>query len=68
MISPGAVKEKWEQLQKNKLSFLKNTKFNSCIYILKNFTELRHSSFVALQEASDHVNFQVPTYYTWVGF
>ena len=44
------------------------TKWNSRVYSLEKFVGLPQNSFVQLQEAADHVNFQLPTEHLRVGF
>lgn len=68
MVSSHAGADKWEQLQKEKSHFLSNTKWNGRNYSLEKFTGLHRSSFVQLQEAALHVNFQLPTQHTRVGY
>ena len=68
MVTSHAGQDKWEQLQKDKNKFLMNTKWNGRNYSLEKFTGLHRSSYVQLQEASDHVNFQLPTEHTRVGY
>ena len=45
-----------------------NTKCNGHKYILETFTGIHQILFVALQEASDRVNFQIFTEHSIVGF
>jgi hypothetical protein len=68
MVSSHAGKDKWEQLQLEKTRFLMNTKWNGKTYSLEKFTGLHRSFFVQLQEAALHVNFQLPTEFTRVGY
>jgi hypothetical protein len=68
MLSSHAGSDKWEQLQKEKSKFLMNTKWNGRNYSLEKFTGMHRSSFVQLQEAALHVNFQLPTEHTRVGY
>ena len=44
------------------------TKWNVMVYILEKFVDLHQNSFVQLQEAADHVKFQLPTEHSRVGF
>ena len=44
------------------------TKWNVRIYSLEKFVGLHQNSFVQLQEADDHINFQLPTNQSRVGF
>ena len=68
MISSHAGTDKWEQLQKDRSRFLMNTKWNGRNYSLEKFTGMHRNSFVQLQEAATHVNFQLPTEHTRVGY
>ena len=68
MVSSHAGKDKWEQLQKEKLSILMTTKWNGRQYSLEKFTGIHRSAYVQLEEAAIHVNFQLPTAYSRVGF
>ena len=68
MVSSHAGKDKWEQLQKEKTKFLMNTKWNGKTYSLEKFTGIHRSFYVQLQEAVEHVNFQLPTQHTRVGY
>ena len=44
------------------------TKWNGRFYSLDKLVGLHHNSFVQIQEAYDHVNFQFPTDHSIVGF
>ena len=68
IVSSHAGDHKWEQIVKDRMSFLMNTKWNGRSYSLEKFTGLHRSSFIALQEAKQHVNFQLPTEHSRVGF
>lgn len=68
MISSHAGQDKWEKMQKDKTKFLMNTKWNGRQYSLEKFTNLHRSSYVQLEEAQIHVNFQLPTEHTRVGY
>ena len=68
MVSSHAGQDKWEQLQKDKTKFLMNTKWNGRSFSLDKFTDLHRSAVVQLQEAAEHVNFQLPTEHTRVGY
>ena len=68
MVSSHAGDDKWEQLYKDRSKFLMNTKWNGKNFSLEKFTGMHRSSFVQLEEASDHVNFQLPTEHTRVGY
>ena len=67
MISSHAGQDKWEKLQKEKMDFLSNVKWNGRSYSLDKFCTLHRSAYVALEEAAIHVNFQLPTEHTRVG-
>ena len=45
-----------------------NTKWNGRTFSLENFTGLYQSSFFKLQEADEHIAFQLPTGHTRVGY
>ena len=45
-----------------------NTKWNGRTYSLEKFTGLHRSAYIQLEEASQHVNFQLPTEHTRVGY
>ena len=68
LISSHAGKDKWEKLQKDKMLFLMNTKWNGKVYSLEKFTGLHRSSYIQLEEAAQNVNFQLPTEHSRVGF
>jgi hypothetical protein len=68
MVSSHAGQDKWEQLHQERSTFLMNTKWNGRNYSLEKFVGLHRSAFVQLQEASSHVNFQLPTEFTRVGY
>ena len=68
MVSSHAGQDKWDQLHKDKQKFLMNTKWNGRNYSLEKFTGLHRSSYVQLQEAANHINFQLPTEHTRVGY
>ena len=68
MIASHAGNDKWEQLQKEKSKFLMNTKWNGRAFSLEKFTGMHRSAYVNLEEASDHVNFQLPAEHTRVGY
>ena len=68
IMSSHAGNDKWEQLQKEKLSFLMNTKWNGKVYSLEKFTGLHRSAYVTLEEAATYVNFQLPNERSRVGY
>ena len=68
IFSSNDSRDKWEQLQKENLNFLIQTKWNGRVYSLEKFVGLHQNFFVQLQEASDHVNFQLPTNHSKLGF
>jgi hypothetical protein len=68
LIASHAGKDKWEQTQKERLNFLMTTKWNGKSYSLEVFTGYHRSAFIQLQEASAHVDFQLPTEQSRVGF
>ena len=68
MVSSHAGTDKWEQLQKDRSKFMMNTKWNGRNYSLEKFTGIHRSAYISLQEAADHINFQLPTEHTRVGY
>ena len=68
MVSSHIGEDKWDKLQKENLKYLMNTKWNGKVYSLEKFTGMHRSKFVQLEEAAVHVNFQLPTEYTRVGY
>ena len=68
MLSSHCGKDKWESLQKERMDFLMNTKWNGRVYSLDKFCGAHRSAYVQLQEASSHVPFQLPTEHTRVGY
>ena len=68
MISSHVGDDKWEQLQRDKLKFLMNTKWNGKSYSLEKFLGQHRSAYVQLEEAAMHVNIQLPTPHTRVGY
>ena len=68
MISSHAGTAKWEQLQKDRSKFMMNTKWNGRNFSLEKFTGIHRSSYISLQEAAAHINFQLPTEHTRVGY
>ena len=69
MVSSHAGQDKWEQMQKDKMKFIMNAKWNGRTYSLEKFTGIHRTAYVQLEEASSHVNFQLPTdQHTRVGY
>ena len=68
MLSSHVGDDKWEQLQRDKLKFLMNTKWNGKSYSLEKFLGQHRSAYVQLEEAAMHVNIQLPTPHTRVGY
>lgn len=68
IIASNAGNDKWEQVKKDKLNFLMNVKWIGRTYSLDKFTGLHRNAYVLLEEAAQHVNFQLPTEYSRVGF
>ena len=60
--------DKWDKIRKEKLNFIMNNKWNGRQYSLEKFTGLHRSAYVMLEEASLHVNFQLPTNHSRVGY
>ena len=68
IVSSHAGTDKWEQIMKDRLKFLMATKWNGKTYSLEKFTGLHRSAYGALEEASQHVNFQLPTEHSRVTY
>jgi len=67
-ISSHVGEDKWETMQNEKQGFLMNTKWNGKIYSLEKFLGQHRSAYVQLEEAAMHVNIQLPTEHTRVGY
>ena len=68
MVSSHAGTDKWEQLQKDKMKFIMNTKWTGKTYSLEKFCGLHRSAYVQMQEAALHVAFQLPNEHSRVGY
>ena len=68
LVSSHAGNDKWESLQKENTRWLMNTKWNGLTYSLEKFCNHHRSRFVNLEEAKNHVDFQLPTAHTRVGY
>lgn len=68
IISSHVGTDKWEKIQKEKTTFMMNVKWNGRQYSLEKFTGLHRASFISLEEAALHINFQLPTEHTRVGY
>ena len=68
LISSHAGKDKWEQTQLDRMKFMTTTKWNGKSYSLEVFTGYHRSAYIQLQEAATHVNFQLPTQHSRVGY
>ena len=68
IVSSHAGSDKWEILQKENTKWLLNTKWNGRIYSLEKFCNQHRTKFVNLEEAQNHVDFQLPTAHTRVGY
>ena len=68
IVTSHAGDDKWEQVKKDKMKFLMNAKWNGRTFSLDKFTGLHRSAYVLLEEAALHVNFQLPTEHSRVGF
>jgi hypothetical protein len=68
LVSSHAGSDKWESLQKENNKWLLNTKWNGRAYSLEKFCNQHRSHFVNLEEAQNHVDFQLPTAHTQVGY
>ena len=51
-----------------KLDFMMSTKWDGRTYGIKKFTGLHRTAYVFLEEAALHVDFQLPTQHSRVGF
>lgn len=68
LINSHAGSDKWEILQKENNHWLMMTKWNGRVYSLEKFCNQHRSRFVNLEEAKNHVDFQLPTEHSRVGF
>jgi len=68
MLSSHVGDDKWEQMQREKLKFLMNSQWNGKSYSLEKFLGQHRSAYVQLEEAAMHVNIQLPTPHTRVGY
>ena len=68
LVSSHAGSDKWESLQKENTRWLMNTKWTGQNYSLEKFCNHHRSKFVNLEEAKNHVDFQLPTAHTRVGY
>ena len=68
LVSSHAGNDKWEQLQKENSRWIMNTKWNGRVYTLEKFCNWHRKKFVNLEEARNHVDFQLPTNHTRVGY
>ena len=68
IVTTHAGKDKWEQLQTDNTKWLINTKWSGTNSSLEKFCNLHRTKFVNLQEAANHVDFQLPTSHTRVGY
>ena len=68
LVSSHAGDDKWEKLQKDKMKFLMNTKWNGKDYSLEKFCGIHRTAFVQMEEASLHVEFQLPNEHSRVGY
>ena len=68
LINSHAGDDKYEKMHKEKLAFLMNQIWNGKQYSLEKFCGLHSSNFIALQDAANHVTFQLPTKHSRVGY
>ena len=68
LINSHAGDDKWETVQKEKIAFIMNQQWNGKQYSLEKFISLHRSYYVLLDEASQHVTFQLPTEHSRVGY
>ena len=58
----------WEKIEKDNTSWLLNSKWNGKKYALESFCSQHRAKFQQLEEASLHLNFQLPNDHTRVGY
>ena len=68
IISSHAGQDKWEALVKDRMRFIMQTKWNGKTYSLEKFTGLHRSAYVSLESAAEHVDFQLPSEHSRVGY
>lgn len=68
LINSHAGDDKYEKLHKEKLAFLMHQIWNGKQYSLEKFCGLHRSNYIALQDAANHVTFQLPTEHSRVGY
>ena len=68
IVSNHAGADKWELLHKENMKWLLNTKWTGRNYSLEKFCNQHRTRFVNLEEAQNHVDFQLPTEHTRVGY
>ena len=68
MKSSHIGEDKWDSMQKENLKFMMNTHWTGKSYSLEKFTGLHRTKYVQLEEASTHINFQLPTQHSRVGY
>ena len=68
MLSSHIGNDKWENIQREKMNYLMNTKWLGKTYSLEKFTSSHRAAFVQLQEAAQHVDFQLLTEHTRVQY
>lgn len=68
MTASHLGEDKWERLQKENLRYLMNTPWTGKAYGLEKFTGMHRAKYVQLEEAVQHVEFQLPTQFTRVQY
>ena len=58
----------WEKIEKENSSWLLNASWNGKKYALESFCSQHRAKFQQLEEASQHLNFQLPNEHTRVGY
>ena len=61
-------KDQWEKIQKENSRWLMQSEWNGKKYALESYCSQHRAKFLQLQEASNHVTFQVPNEHTRVGY
>lgn len=68
LVRNYAGSDKWEALQTANTKWLLNEKWTGASYSLEKFCNQHRTRFVNLNEAKNHVDFQLPTEHTRVGY
>ena len=68
LLTSHVGNDKWEKIQKDNQAWLISAKWNGKKYALDSFISQHRSKYQQLEEASQHVQFQVPNEHTRVGY